>query len=140
MMNEFPMHIEWKRNGPFAVVETMTGWEMLVATTHLDLLRHANFKSCARVDCGLPFPRLSDHKKIYCDPECAYVVAQRALGKRRRNTTARYRRDGGGSLMTSQRYSISKPNRTHITSVPTTSKVPWDCQALENTSRHADRW
>jgi hypothetical protein len=92
-MNELPMHIEWKRSGAFAVVETMTGWEMLVATTHLDLLRHANFRSCARADCGIPFPRLSGHNQIYCGPECAHVVAQRALRKRRKKGTARYRRD-----------------------------------------------
>jgi hypothetical protein len=82
--NELPMHIEWKRGGAFAVVETITGWEMLVATTHLDLLRHANFKNCARADCGIPFPRLSGHNQIYCNPECAHVVAQRALRKRKK--------------------------------------------------------
>lgn len=83
-MNELPMHIEWKRGGAFAVVETITGWEMLVATIHLDLLRHADFKSCARADCGIPFPRLSGHNQIYCSPECAHVVAQRALRKRKK--------------------------------------------------------
>jgi len=83
-MNEFPMHVEWRRGGAFAVVETITGWEMLVATTHLDLLRHANFKSCARADCGIPFPRLSGHNQIYCGPECAHVVAQRATRERKK--------------------------------------------------------
>jgi len=83
-MNELPMHIEWKRGGAFGVVETITGWEMLVATIHLDLLRHADFKSCARADCGIPFPRLSGHNQIYCSPECAHVVAQRALRKRKK--------------------------------------------------------
>jgi len=83
-MNELPMHIEWKRGGAFAVVETITGWEMLVATIHLDLLRHADFKSCARADCGIPFPRLSGHNQIYCSPECAHVVAQRALRRRKK--------------------------------------------------------
>jgi hypothetical protein len=83
-MNELPMHIEWKRGCAFAVVETITGWEMLVATTHLDLLRHADFESCARADCGIPFARLSDHNQIYCSTECAHVVAQRALRQRKK--------------------------------------------------------
>jgi hypothetical protein len=83
-LNELPMHIEWKRGGAFAVVETITGWEMLVATTHMGLLRHAKFESCARADCGIPFPRLSDHNQLYCSPECAHVVAQRALRKRKK--------------------------------------------------------
>ena len=83
-MNELPLHLEWKRGGAFAVVETITGWEMLVATTHLDLLRHADFKNCARADCAIPFPRLSGHNQIYCGPECAHVVAQRELRKRKK--------------------------------------------------------
>jgi len=83
-LNELPMHFEWKGGGPFAVMETITCWEMLVATTHLDLLRHADFKSCAREDCAIPFPRLSGHNQIYCSPECAHVVAQRALRKRKK--------------------------------------------------------
>jgi hypothetical protein len=57
---------------------------MLVATTHLGLLRHAKFESCARADCGIPFPRLSDHNQLYCSSECAHVVAQRALRKRKK--------------------------------------------------------
>jgi hypothetical protein len=83
-MNELPMHIEWERGGAFAVVDTITGWEMMVATSHLALLRHAKFKSCARKDCGIPFPSLSGHNQIYCSPECAHVVAQRELRKRKK--------------------------------------------------------
>jgi len=47
-----------------------------------DLLRHANFKSCARADCGIPFARISGHNQIYCSAECAHVVSQRALRER----------------------------------------------------------
>jgi hypothetical protein len=54
------------------------------STTHLDLLRPAEFKSCARTDCGIPFPRLARHNQIYCSPERAHVVAQRALRKRQK--------------------------------------------------------
>jgi hypothetical protein len=88
-MNELPMHIEWKRGGAFAVVETITGLEMLVAITNMDLLRHANFKSCARADCGIPFARLSGHNQIYCSPECAHVVSQRALRERKKKEWSR---------------------------------------------------
>jgi len=84
MMNEFSMHIEWRRDGALAVAETITGVEMLMATTHLDLLRHADFGSCARADCGIPFAHRSGHNQIYCGPECAHVVAQRALRERQK--------------------------------------------------------
>ena len=82
--NELPMHIEWRRGGAVAVVETITGMEMLVATTHLDLLRHSDFQNCARPDCGIPFARRSGHNQIYCSTECAHVVAQRALRERKK--------------------------------------------------------
>ena len=62
---------------------------MMVATTHLDLLRRAHFRSCARADCGIPFARLSGHNQIYCDPECAHVVAQRALRQRKKKEASR---------------------------------------------------
>jgi hypothetical protein len=48
------------------------------------LLRHADFESCARADCGIPFARRSGHNQIYCSPECAHVVAQRALRERKK--------------------------------------------------------
>jgi hypothetical protein len=82
--NELPMHIEWRGGGAVAVVETITGMEMLVATTHLDLLRDSDFQSCARPDCGIPFARRSGHNQIYCSIECAHVVAQRALRERKK--------------------------------------------------------
>jgi hypothetical protein len=82
--NELPMHIEWRGGGAFAVIETITGMEMLIATTHLDLLRHADFEGCARADCGIPFARRSGHNQIYCSTECAHVVAQRALRERKK--------------------------------------------------------
>jgi hypothetical protein len=94
-MNELPLHIEWKRGGAFAVVETITGWEMMVATTHLDLLRHAVFKICARADCTIPFARASGHNQIYCSPECAHVVAQRALRERKKREKTAYIRQIG---------------------------------------------
>jgi hypothetical protein len=84
MMNDFPLRFEWRRGRAFGVVETISGREMVLATTHMDLLRHAEFKDCARKDCAIPFPRISDHDQIYCSPDCAHVMAQRALRERRK--------------------------------------------------------
>ena len=88
-LNEMPIHIEWKRGGSVGVVETITGREIMVATTHLGLLHDAHFRNCARADCRIPFPRLSDHKPIYCSMECAHVIAQRELRKRRKKEEKR---------------------------------------------------
>jgi hypothetical protein len=79
--NELPMHIEWDSGRPFAVVETVTGWEMIIATIHLDLLRGARFGICKRKDCGISFPKLSKHEKKYCSVKCAHLVAVRKSRK-----------------------------------------------------------
>jgi len=88
-LNQMPMHIEWRRGGPVGVVETITGLEMMVATTHLGMLHDTHFRNCARADCRIPFPRLSDHKQIYCSKECAHVMAQRELRKREKKEQKR---------------------------------------------------
>jgi len=90
IMNEVPMHIEWRRGGAGGVVETITGWEMMVATTHMGMLHDAHFRTCARPDCRIPFPRLSDHGQIYCSMECAHVIAQRELRKRKKSEKRRF--------------------------------------------------
>lgn len=88
-LNQMPMHIEWRRGGALGVIETITGREIMVATTHLGMLHDVHFRNCARADCRIPFPRLSDHKQIYCSTECAHVMAQRELRKRRKEEQKR---------------------------------------------------
>lgn len=78
LMNELPIHVEWRRGLPFGVAEIVTGRELLMATMHADLLRGAKIRNCARKDCGIPFPVTSGHNKKYCDWSCAHVAAVRA--------------------------------------------------------------
>jgi hypothetical protein len=80
-LNHFELHIEWRKGKAFAVIETATAEEMLNAVLHLDLLRGAKFRMCARGDCSIPFSFVGAYKKKFCDWSCAHVVAER---KRRR--------------------------------------------------------
>jgi len=75
--NELPVHVEWRRGRPFGVAEIITGRELLMATMHVDLLRGAAIRNCARKDCGIPFPVISGHQRKFCDWSCAHVVAVR---------------------------------------------------------------
>jgi hypothetical protein len=52
-------------------------------TTTIDLLRQVKFKTCARRDCGLPFPVTSNHKRDYCSQYCGHLESVR----RKRKTT-----------------------------------------------------
>jgi hypothetical protein len=89
-VNELPMHIEWRQGEferddgrivkgdvPHAVVETITGREMLTATIHLDLIRRARFQICKRKNCSTPFPVLTKHARGYCSPACGHADHER---------------------------------------------------------------
>lgn len=75
--NELPLHIEWRKSKPIAVIETITGRELLTATTHLELIQGAKFKVCQRPDCAIMFPVISKHARKYCSYNCAHLMAVR---------------------------------------------------------------
>lgn len=81
-MFRMPLHVEWRHGFPFAVVETITGFEMLATTVHLDLLRGGKFRYCEC--CSLPFLVSSKHKKKFCSWNCAHVIASRNARERQR--------------------------------------------------------
>jgi hypothetical protein len=80
--NELPMHIEWRRNKPFAVIETITAMELLIATTNLDMLKGGRWRVCELDTCRMPFPVLTEHDKKYCSWECAHVISSRKSRQR----------------------------------------------------------
>ncbi len=76
-LNALPLRIEWRGQHPIAVIETITGRELLIATTHLDLLRGAKFKVCRRPDCAIPFSVETRHKRKYCSWYCGHIESVR---------------------------------------------------------------
>jgi hypothetical protein len=72
----------------FAVAETDTTLDALLASVHLDCIRGAKFRRCARRDCpegDRIFEVKSKHVRKYCSPYCAHLVSLRRIraGKRR---------------------------------------------------------
>jgi len=55
-------------------------------TTTIDLLRQLKFKTCARRDCGIPFPVTSNHKRDYCSQYCGHLESVR---RNRKATTTK---------------------------------------------------
>lgn len=72
-VNTLPVSLEWERGNPYAVIETITGWELMVAAAWSDAVSHAKKQVCARSGCTTPFtwPR----KKKYCRWECGHLEA-----------------------------------------------------------------
>jgi hypothetical protein len=79
--NTLPVHMEWKigRQYPYAVIQPMTGWELLIATTWIDLVRGAKIQVCE--NCGTPF---RGRKRKHCSESCAHAVAVRAFRARQK--------------------------------------------------------
>ena len=95
--NTLPLHMEWK-NGeeqyPFAFIQPITGCELLIATTWIDIVRREKFQVCDR--CGCPF---TGKKRLYCTEWCAHAAAQQ-----------KYRRRGGERRL---RAALRRKKTTH---------------------------
>jgi hypothetical protein len=87
ILNTQSLHIEWqiqKRrlangeissvNAPRGVIQPFTGWKLLVATAHVDLLRKAQIQVCKRPDCGIPF---TGRDRTFCSQYCGHLESVR---------------------------------------------------------------
>lgn len=72
-----PLKIGWRGSRPIGVIDVTTAVQLLHASTHIDLIRGAKFKLCARPDCRAPFPILSGHERKYCEWYCGHIESVR---------------------------------------------------------------
>jgi hypothetical protein len=82
--NTLPIHLEWKkapRQNTHAVIQPMTGRELLIAAAWVDIVQQEEIQVCQRRDCGLPF---TGPKQKYCSDSCGHLVAVRAHRERKR--------------------------------------------------------
>jgi hypothetical protein len=89
--NTLPIHLEWKQQ-PQAVIQPITGRELLIATAWVDLVRRFEFQVCQK--CGTPFT--SERKRRFCPPDryditspCAHAAAQRSYRRRQSEKEAK---------------------------------------------------
>jgi len=66
---------------PFFCLLTDACQHAIRMTVTIDLLRRLTFKTCARRDCGLPFPVTSKHRREYCSQYCAHLESVRRSRK-----------------------------------------------------------
>lgn len=72
-----PIQFLWDGNVPEARIVISGTLPLIIATIQIDVLRGAQFRTCARTDCVNPPFKLETRHKIYCSPECAHLVAVR---------------------------------------------------------------
>jgi len=83
--NTLPTHLEWKPD-PHALIQPITGRELLIATAWVDLVSGYEVQVCQ--NCGIPFT--SQRKRMFCPPNrwdkpssCAHAAAQRMYRRRK---------------------------------------------------------
>jgi len=85
-VNTLPVSLEWHGKDPYAVIETISAWELMIAAAWADVVSHAQKQVCAR--CGTRFT--CDRKKKYCQWQCGHLAAvlkykrKKALEKQKR--------------------------------------------------------
>jgi len=71
--NTLPVSLEWQGKHPYAVIETITGCELMIAAAWTDVLSQSEDQVCAECKTRFSWPR----KKKYCRWECGHLVAVR---------------------------------------------------------------
>jgi hypothetical protein len=75
--NTLPVHLEWREKHPHAIIQPVTGREVLASLAWVDLVTGAEVKVCQNLRCGEEFTR-GGYK--FCSPQCEHA-----------NTTRNYR-------------------------------------------------
>jgi hypothetical protein len=79
--NTLQVHLEWKGENPHAIIQPITGHELMIAMAWIDVIRGGPFHVCQRKDCGIPF---TGRTQKYCDWYCGHIEAVRASRERKR--------------------------------------------------------
>jgi hypothetical protein len=78
----FPIEFRWGSGKHEAIITARDTLSAFLATVCVNHLRGDRYDFCARKDCGKVFKWESAHKRKYCCPECAHLVAVRKSRKK----------------------------------------------------------
>jgi len=95
--NTLSVSLEWHGKDPYAVVETITAWELMIAAAWADVVGRAEEQVCARCGTRFTWPR----KKKHCRWECGHLVAVRKY--KRKRALERQKNKAGRSLRRGKR-------------------------------------
>lgn len=72
-VNTLPVSLEWHGKDPYAVIETISAWELMTAAAWADVVGRADEQVCAACGTRFTWPR----KKKHCRWECGHLAAVR---------------------------------------------------------------
>jgi hypothetical protein len=74
---------------PQGLIQPFTGWDLLVATTHVDLLRKSKLQVCQRHDCGNKF---TGREAKFCSQYCGHLESMRKARREKSEEKKRAKR------------------------------------------------
>lgn len=78
--NTLSVHLELKGKYPRAVIQPITGRELLTALAWLDIVRDAKVKVCANRNCGIEY---TVGGRKFCEPKCEHANTTRTYRKKK---------------------------------------------------------
>jgi hypothetical protein len=81
----FSLTFDWGKRVPRPTITTVCFWNAVLLTLQIDLVKGTRFRTCARPDCGIPYPITNRHKRKYCSQYCGHIESLR----RKRGTSPR---------------------------------------------------
>lgn len=78
-VNTLPVSLEWRGKDPYAVIETISAWELMIAAAWSDVVSRAEKQVCAACGTRFTWPR----KKKYCRWECGHLAAVRTYKRKK---------------------------------------------------------
>lgn len=73
----FSMIFDWGGRAPRPTITTVCFWNAVLLSLQIDLAMGARFKTCARLDCGIPYPITNRHERKYCSQYCGHLESLR---------------------------------------------------------------
>ena len=77
--NTLQVSLEWHGKDPYAVVDTISAWELMIAAAWADVVSCAEEQVCAKCGTRFTWPR----KKKHCRWECGHLAAVRKYKRKR---------------------------------------------------------
>jgi hypothetical protein len=85
MSNTLPVHLEWAGKHPLAIIQPITGTELLTALAWMDLIEEREGKTCQNPNCGIEY---TGGGSKFCDALCERANTKRNSRRRAKQAEA----------------------------------------------------
>jgi hypothetical protein len=75
--DRFSLTFDWGEKVPKPTITTVCFWSAVLLSLQIDHVRGCSFRTCARADCGIPYPVTNLHKRKYCSQYCGHLESLR---------------------------------------------------------------